>query len=918
MNLSQPYYIEPRRGSGHIDLNGAWDFGYMPDPVEPQQVEYSMKANVPGTVFWQLYEAGRMPNPYVGMNNKGFGWVDDQVWYYRRTFTLDAPAAGQAMLCLDGACYFTRVWLNGTLLGEHEGMFGGPICEVADLLNAPGENELTVEVRACNYKNPKFTPRNTHKDVPFPIIPWNLMREDSCLDGDFNVIGLWRGVRIELLDKTHLSRPYLYTKGISGKRASLHFEVEISDPLVNELKAKVSDSRCNCMDFTFSFYQGNAGVRQDRKLEVLVELTEHSTGNKVYSVREPYSPYDWAKSRSRGEYYECHHYQREIELDNARLWSPAALGMPELYDVRVALFENGALLDEETFQTGVRTVERVFTPGDKFRTRWDRFWFVINGQKVFLKGVNWMPIDHFLILRREEYRWSLERARDMGVMIIRVWSGGGIPENDDFYEICDELGILVWQDHPIANMDTPNWDYDVLLSQVCMNLFRIRNHPSLAIHCGGNEFNPYSNGNLAAMSVIENAISDIDPCREWVRTTPDKGSAHIYMDMEPTWYRALCRQLPFLAESGIHSFPTMKALKQVISQEEIDRPLSDIFTSEFEKGNPELRNHFVEFIPERIPRMLSRASAIVDIDGVSLNNLVEATQMASYEFYQVMIESLRENYPVTAGIMPWVFRRPSVAVGVQLIDGLGNPIAPYYAVKNAYKPLNVSLALAHATLRPGEKVPLTACVLNEQGEERDNLTLCLDLYGPDFTLLDSRAMTVSTCADAPVQRYDMGSMEMTPELRDRHFFAVLKLSNEQGAIAQKVYWPRCLSVLEDDIVFAERRGDPAPNLFIRQGPHLKTQIAECGGACLEACLLSQGWDDGRQWMQIKVTDRGEKPAYPVTVDGETLPCAAEDAFFLLESGQSRVLRVEFLRREGGMEKKIAVKAWNSEPVFVEL
>ena len=916
-NLSQPYFIEPRQGKRHIDLCGAWDFGYMNDPVEPEQVEYSMQADVPGTVFWQLYQAGKMPNPYVGMNSKQFGWVDDKAWYYRKKFTLDQPADGRAMLCFDGSCYFTRVWLNGVLLGEHEGMFGGPICEVSRLLRAPGENELVAEVRACNYRNPKYTPRNKDKDVPFPITPWNLMREDSCLDGDFNVIGLWRGVRIELLEKTHLNRPYLFTEELTKDQARLHFEVEISDPMVDELQSKISDSTGRA-DFTFSFRSGNAGIRQDRVLDVQVEMTEHTTGNRVYSVTEPYSPFDWKKGRSVPEFYECHHYQREIVLKDPRVWMPYAMGTPELYDVRVALYENGALLDETCFQTGVRTVERDFSAGEKFRTRWDKFWFIINGERVFMEGVNWMPIDHFLILRREEYRWSLERARDMGVMIIRVWSGGGIPENDDFYELCDELGLMVWQDHPIANMETQNWDHDVLLNQVSMSLFRIRNHPSLVIHCGGNEFNPYALGNLASMSVIENAVADLDPSRQWVRTTPDRGSAHIYMDMEPTWYRELCRQLPFLAESGIHSFPTMKALKQVISQEEINRPLSNIFTKEFEKGNPELRNHFVEFIPERIPRMLSRASAIVDIEGVSLENLVEATQIASYEFYQTMIEALRENYPVTTGIMPWVYRRPSVAVGVQLMDGLGNPIAPFYAVKNAYRPLNVSLALAHATLKPGEALPLTACVVNGRKESICGLRLALDIYGPDLVKIETRARDICVSPEEDVISCDLGTLDMAEAFRDKYFFLVLTLSNAQGILARKTYWPRCLSLMEDAETLTQRRSEPVPNLFIRKGPWLKNQVRDCGGALLQARLLSQGWDEHRQWAEISLQNCGEKPAFPVTLDSEKMPCAADDQYFLLAAGEERRLRITFLRRGDELEKEITIKAWNCAPVTLPL
>lgn len=920
MNLSQPYYIEPRLGENHISLDGQWDFGYAPDQVSPNEVDFSMQANVPCSVFWSLYEAGKMPNPYEKLNNKQFGWVDDQAWYYRKRFDLGGKRrSGKAILCFDGACYFTRVWLNGALLGEHEGMFGGPFCEVSEQLNWDGENELVAEVRACNYKNPKFTPRNDNKDVPYPIIPWNLMREDSCLDGDFNVIGLWRGVRIELLDETHLSRPHIYTKSIDGGVAQLHFEVEISDPIVNELGSLISDSRNGWTNYTFAFREGNPGVKQERKLSVLVELIEKGTGNKVYSCAEEYSPYDWEKSRVDPEFFDCHHYQRSIQLDNPKLWMPAGMGDANLYEAHVALYEGENLLDDQSFDFGVRTVTREYSAGDRFRTRWDRFQFVVNGKKVFITGVNWMPIDHFLNLKREEYRWSLERARDMGVTLIRVWSGGGIPETDDFYNLCDELGLMVWQDHPIANVDTPNWDHDVLLNQVSMNLFRIRNHPSLVIHCGGNEFNPYSKGNQAAMSVIEYAVQDLDPSREWVRTTPDRGSAHIYMDMEPSWYRTLCKQLPFLAESGIHSFPTFKALKAMISEEEINRPLSNIFTKEFETGNPELRNHFVEFIPERIPRMLSRASAINDIEGISLTDLIEATQMASVEFYQVMIESLRENYPVTTGIMPWVYRRPSVAVGVQLMDGMGNPIAPFYAVRNAYRPLSVSLAMEHMTFRPGETVPLTACLLNGNGETAPMLKLRLEIYTPELELAEVREQEVGAESDIPVQKYDLGTLTMTDANVDRFFFLRLTLNNEHGVICSKMYWPRCLSVLADEELFNERRSAPVPNLFTRQGPWLKHQVTENSGAKLCVKLLGKGVDEHRQWATVQVCNCGVKIAFPVVLDGDELPCVVEDNYFALAPGETRTLKLESFRKTAeDVETGITVSAWNASTVKISL
>ena len=919
MNISTPYYIEPRQADAHLSLDGSWDFGYMAEPCEPQDVDYTMKAAVPGTVYWQLYEAGKMPNPYEGTNCKQFGWVDDVVWYYHRTFSLDRDAAQRTVLCMDGSCYFTRVWLNGQLLGDHAGMFGGPYVQVGDLINYHGENEIVLEVRAANYRNPKFDPRNGDLSIPHVIVPWNLVRENGALDGDFNVIGPWRSVRLEFLNGTHLSRPYLYTRSADTENAQLSFEVEITDPDMDELKCALCDTRIggDYMKFTNSFSGGNRGVRQDRKLSVLLELTERSTGHKVYSVSEDYSPFDWSQSGAKACYNECHHYRRMISLPHPRLWYPAAMGSPEMYDVHVALYEGDQLLDEQSFGTGIRTITRTDNAGDKFRTRWDKFQFVINGEKRFITGVNWMPIDHFLILRPEEYRWSLELARNMGVMLIRVWSGGGIPESDVFYELCDEMGIMVWQDSLIANCDTANWDHDQLLDEVCLYLYRIRNHPSLAIHCGGNEFNPYSKGNLAALCVIENAIQDLDPAREWVRTTPDRGSAHIYNDMEPMWYRLMYKQLPFVAESGIHSFPSMKAWHEVVSAEEIGRPLTNVFSEEFSKNNPEVRCHFVEYVPQRIPRMLSRASMIADIDGIDLEGLTEATQVASYEFYQVMIDSLRENYPVTTGVMPWVFRRPSVAVGIQLVDGRGNPIAPYYAVRNAYRSLNVSLMLGNMTWAAGETVPLDVWLHNGLDETIPYLYLKAEVLDPSLNVVLSEERCVSVQEGVSGKRIQMGGFVIPDEYEDRYFFVRLSLQDEHGTVCRKLYWPRCLGCMRDESFRAERRAAPVPNMMMEHGPWLKPQISGTKTqleVALKVCSLS----DNRQEAVLSITNAGDKPAFPVVAESVTLPCYADDSYFMLMPEETRLVHITMFRRDGRKEKKLRVSAWNTPEYRISL
>ena len=153
MNLVQPYYIEPRAKDAHIDLEGFWSFAWADEAQEYFPASFwRYETSLPKSLYWSLFEAGVLPDPYYGTNSKAYHWVDEKIWYYKKTFPLDETAKGKrAYLCFDGVAYYSRLWVNGVLLGEHEGMFGGPACDVTQYLHFLGENEIVVEVKACDY-----------------------------------------------------------------------------------------------------------------------------------------------------------------------------------------------------------------------------------------------------------------------------------------------------------------------------------------------------------------------------------------------------------------------------------------------------------------------------------------------------------------------------------------------------------------------------------------------------------------------------------------------------------------------------------------------------------------------------------------------------------------------------------------------
>ncbi len=269
MNLNQPYYIEQRQGIRHIDLNGEWEFFYA-DTEETKWV-WKYQTTLPNSVYHSLSEAGIIPNPYQGTNSQLYSWVDEKVWYYRKKFTIDQPDfKGHAFLCFDGVFYYCRVWVNGHLLGEHEGMFGSPVADVAEFLDFQGENELVVEVKACNYGQKDSFDSWNKKGENHQIVPWNLSRDSQTSTGDFIVLGIWNRIRLELVGPLHISRPYCYTKYCNSEEAELFLEFEIADGQAEELKPFYGYTE-NCYSYTKVFDNGVTGKRLEKEGDILIK-----------------------------------------------------------------------------------------------------------------------------------------------------------------------------------------------------------------------------------------------------------------------------------------------------------------------------------------------------------------------------------------------------------------------------------------------------------------------------------------------------------------------------------------------------------------------------------------------------------------------------------------------------------------------
>lgn len=758
--LWQPYFVFPRNASRHLELQENWELTNLTKPIDTiTQLANStewLKVDRNASVHHTLFQAGVLPDPYKHLNAEKYRWVEQRAWYYRNSFELPAKAKGNYIfLSFEGIDYYARIWLNGHLLGQHEGMFGGPVIEVGKYLKN-GRNELLVEVLSANFgMKEKFNPK-----APGTVVKgWAFTGETGV--EPFFTVGLWRGARIDIVAPVHIERPFLITEKATDGAADLSLSLELF-------------FHKQSLDFILHPWQNtilSRGVpstklhRADGKFLLKVVLTDPNKRSQIFEFPlEIFEGRNWIT--------------KNIHIVKPERWWLNTMGKANLYNVELSLHENGQIKDEVSFAYGVRTIEQQPNKGPKVEERWKDWHFVINDKPIFLKGINWMPADVLLDLPEERYRWLLEMAKDAGIQMIRVWSSGLI-ETEIFYKICDELGIMVWQDFPISHYDAPDYPPDIWEAQILYNVFCLRNHPSLAVYNGGNGHNPYSYGNNRTLGILERILNDFDPTRLFSRTTSDAGNAHLYPDIDPSFYDTLYHYVPLVSETGMHTIGNPKGLRQIIDSNEW-KYLGNIYSNKFAATHPEFISHFAEFEPSRAPRMLSRASHIDNMSNPTLESIAEATQIGAGEFYQILSDELQGNYPYNNGLMPWVFNRTwPVVSAIMLVDGFGQPTAPYCFLKRTYQPLHAKLDLSSLFFAPGESFPLVVRVLNAS-ETETQVSLRVEVWDDHFSKRWENTKQIIIDAGKAVTKVDVGVFNIPDTYTDRYLFAVVSLKDVNG------------------------------------------------------------------------------------------------------------------------------------------
>ncbi len=443
----------------HIDLNGTWQLrwtdGQRGDQlprllVDEPDLSRAIPAQVPGEVHLDLAAAGLIEEPALGLNSLACRWVEEAKWSYLRTFDAPPLEPGQrAWLVLEGLELQAAVYLNGELVGSHANAFYPCRVEVTGRLR-PGVNRVLVQVEAGLFAtadrpgqgygmNPDstWTKRNWHRTV------------QSSFGWDWSPrllnVGITGGARLEIASAARLETLVVLAE-------------VMPDLSEGSVTARV-------------FVERLADKAQAGRLHVTVEGPTGAYETEVDVTLEP----------------GLHSVEAQVHVPQPALWWPVNHGGQPLYTVRATLTVGDVTIGAAERRVGFRRIEVDQSPhpeGGRY------FVITVNNKPIFCKGGNFVPADIIPTRAgREKYALLVDRALEANCNLLRIW-GGGLYERDAFYDVCDERGVLVWQEFIFACAKYPIQDPAFLAdvkSEATYQVRRLANHPSLAVWCGNNE-----------------------------------------------------------------------------------------------------------------------------------------------------------------------------------------------------------------------------------------------------------------------------------------------------------------------------------------------------------------------------------------------------------------------------------------------
>ncbi len=675
-----------------------------------------LPAQVPGDVRLDLLRAGKISDPFYAANNEESQWIDSRDWWYVRDVELELTEGERAFLIFDGIDYQSAVFWNGNSLGRHAGMFsrqtyGLPITRHSPLATRSsllairiwGSDALPKMRRTlaqsiwARLVQPMFAPPNE----PFPD-RYATLKCQMQFGWDFaprlRTCGIWDDAAIVIARSVLIQGAWIKCQITNDKLWDARVEVSLT----------LDSNRA-----------------QDVRVQCAVRGKNFAAAAQTFTFDVTLAP--GAQTP-----------QLTFDLQDAQRWNPWDRGDPNLYEIEICVESaDGTQLDSLTETFGVRSFELARASGAPATA--EPWTFVVNGRREFVRGANWVPLDAIPArLTRPEYAARLQQARNANVNFLRVW-GGGLREKRAFYDLCDELGILVWQEFPFSGAALDRFPRDRAFLDLtrgeCSAMVRaLRNHPSLVVWCGGNEFN--TRGNRAIVETLRAVVTREDGARPFKPASPYRDESHNWS----VWHRfANLRDYrkdptPFLSEFGLQALPSVESLKKFLPDDALAAPhaLWEYHRAELKKLEryaASIVGCGAKGIAAQLPPLASRPSPRTSI---TTEQFITASQRAQAFALQIAIEHMRRRKGSAAGVAVWQFNDCWPSISWSVVDYYGTPKRAYEELKRLYSPVLASFDYALQPRRAGDRVRGELWLINDLFSSFQNAELSANLNGKEI------------------------------------------------------------------------------------------------------------------------------------------------------------------------------------------
>lgn len=653
--------------------NLKWKIGYA-DQVNDQPQKW-IPANVPGAVQLDIAKAEKYDSYYFAENWKDYLWMENKFFTYKTSFQKPDIENDERLFFVSlGIDYEFEVRLNGEKIFHQEGMFTPVELDLSELIK--DKNELEVKI----YPIPKLydlpADRSQAAQSVKPAVSYGWDWHPRLVPS-----GIWDETFLEVRKLSHLKDVWVdYT--LNDDLSSAEIEVKIEGVELKDCKVEWE--------------------LKDENGAVVAKTNGFAFANQLIL---------------------------SSKLDNPNLWWPHDHGDSYLYQSRLKLYtKDEKVLEIHESRIGFRKVKLIMSVG-----AWNGpqgfpkgrsvapIQVEINGRNIFAKGTNWVSPEIFPgVIDSTRYKELLDRTVEVNFNMLRIW-GGGIVNKESFFEICDELGIMIWEEFPLScnnYVGTPKY-LKVLKQESESIIKRVRKHASLAMWCGGNElFNSWSGmtDQSLALRLLNSQCLLLDPKTPYINTSPLIGMAHghyVFRDWEngEEVYQVMDRATnTAYTEFGMPGPSSVDILKTIIPEDELWPPKPGTSWESHHAYNAWVGNTWL------------MQGMIKDYFGKAkdLEELVANGQLIQCEGYKAIYEEARRQKPYCTMALNWCFNEPwPTAANNSLINWPNIPKPAFYAVRDACRPFLASAKIVKFKWKEGEEFTSEIWLLNDLPKEVD-------------------------------------------------------------------------------------------------------------------------------------------------------------------------------------------------------